>query len=69
MFGDLERKGRARTESCVVKVIHKVLLKLDTYYYICMNCCKYNIRHINPLMFDVTDDKPEGVAQGVYHQP
>ena len=24
------------------------------------------IRHINPLMFDVIDDKPEGVAQGVY---
>ena len=25
------------------------------------------IRHINPLMFDVIDDKPEGVARGVYH--
>ena len=25
------------------------------------------IRHINPLMFDVIDDKPEGVAWGVYH--
>ena len=25
------------------------------------------IRHINPLMFDVICDKPEGVAQGVYH--
>ena len=25
------------------------------------------IRHINPLMFDVIDDKPEGVAQGVCH--
>ena len=25
------------------------------------------IRHINPLMFDVIDDKPEGVARGVYN--
>ena len=25
-----------------------------------------NIRHINPLMFDVIDDKLEGVARGVY---
>ena len=25
------------------------------------------IRHINPLMFYVIDDKPEGVARGVYH--
>ena len=25
------------------------------------------IRHINPLLFDVIDDKPEGVARGVYH--
>ena len=25
------------------------------------------IRHINPLMFDVIDDKPEGVARGFYH--
>ena len=24
-------------------------------------------RHINPLMFDVIYDKPEGVARGVYH--
>ena len=24
-------------------------------------------RHINPLMFDVIDDKPEGAARGVYH--
>ena len=27
----------------------------------------YFIRHINPLMFDVIDDKPEGVARGVYY--
>ena len=26
-----------------------------------------DIRHINPLLFDVIDDKPEGVARGVYH--
>ena len=26
-----------------------------------------NIRHINPHMFGVIDDKPEGVARGVYH--
>ena len=25
------------------------------------------IRHINPLMFDVIDDKLEGVARGFYH--
>ena len=25
------------------------------------------IIHINPLMFDVVDDKPEGVAIGVYN--
>ena len=25
------------------------------------------IRHLNPLMFDVIYDKPEGVARGVYH--
>ena len=25
------------------------------------------IRHINPLMFDVIDDEPEGEARGVYH--
>ena len=25
------------------------------------------IRHINPLMFDGIDDKPEGEARGVYH--
>ena len=25
------------------------------------------IRRINPLIFDVIDDKPEGVGQGVYH--
>ena len=25
------------------------------------------IRHINPLMFDVIDDEPEGVARWVYH--
>ena len=25
------------------------------------------IRHINPLMSDVIDDKPEGVALGVYY--
>ena len=25
------------------------------------------IRHINPLMFDVIDDKPEGVGQGFIH--
>ena len=25
------------------------------------------IRHINPLMFDLIYDTPEGVARGVYH--
>ena len=25
------------------------------------------IRHINPLVFDVIYDKPEGVAREVYH--
>ena len=34
-----------------------------------MYCQSYKliIRRINPLMFDVIDDKPEGVARGVYH--
>ena len=31
------------------------------------NVFKRIIRHINLLMFDVIDDKPEGVARGVYH--
>ena len=34
--------------------------------YELMSGCPF-IRHINPLMFDVIDDKPEGVARGVYH--
>ena len=25
------------------------------------------LRHINPLMFDVVDIKPEGEARGVHH--
>ena len=29
--------------------------------------CWAVIRHINPLMFGVMDDEPEGVAQRVYH--
>ena len=33
-----------------------------------MKLYKYGeIIHINPPMFDVIDDKPEGVARGVYH--
>ena len=28
---------------------------------------EYKIRNINSLMFDLIDDKPEGVARGVYH--
>ena len=34
-----------------------------------MYCQSYKliIRRINPLMFDVIDDEPEGVARGVYH--
>ena len=30
-----------------------------------MNNIHYFIRHINPLMFDVIDNKPEGVARGL----
>ena len=30
-------------------------------------CPRGAIRHINPLMFGVIDDKPEGVARGDYH--
>ena len=44
------------------KVSFKILRSEGLYY----------IRQINPLMFGVIDDKPEGVARGVYtlsHQP
>ena len=30
-------------------------------------CSALLYKTLNPLMFDVIDDKPEGVARGVYH--
>ena len=57
----------ANAQSCIMEIMpwaQRVLL----FYY-----CNYDsseasvIRHINPLLFGVIDDKPEGVARGVYH--
>ena len=58
------------------------LINRGNHYITCFKCCidyllsnhvmmdyiicSY-IRHISPLMFDVIDDKPEGVARGIYH--
>ena len=39
---------------------------LDLAQYSTMTTDKVK-RHINPLMFGVIDDKPEGVARGIYH--
>ena len=33
----------------------------------CQGYCYKLIRHINPVLFDVIDDKPEDVDRGVYH--